>query len=631
MISKRSALAMILFVLLAACSSGPQPAGDGEKITTNQATRPERQQEIAPKQAPATLSEKQFVSVQTEALLSEPPPPAPMAAAAPQYFDRKSRSDLAAKSKARMKEAPIGVVADLPSIPIASSQESYNPESESGFTLAQTTPLSTFSIDVDTASYANVRRFLNDGMMPPAGAVRAEEMINYFHYDYPEPTQGEIAIHSELGQSPWRDDASILKIGLKAKELTSAPPPSNLVFLVDVSGSMQDENKLPLLRQALHMLTDELATNDRIAIVTYAGNDRVALPPTSGSQKATIHQAIDGLEAMGSTNASGGIVTAYHLAEQNKIADGNNRVILASDGDFNVGVTSRGELEKLISQKRQSGIYLSVLGFGIGNYHDDNMELLADKGNGNYNYIDSLLEAKKVLVKQRIANLFTLANDVKIQVEFNPARVGAYRLIGYDNRRLASEDFNDDKKDAGEIGVGHTVTALYEILPPGAAGLPKIDKLKYQKQITTGAQANAQANAQENAQANGEELATIKLRYKPKGATDSVLVEQPVTGQPLALDKTSDDFRFASAVAGFAMLLNDSQYKGKLDYPLVNKLAAASRGKDTDGYRSEFQRLVETAATLTKYPKGKQTGTELMETAPPAVPRVVPLAVPQVK
>ena len=423
--------------------------------------------------------------------------------------------------------------------------------------------------------------------MPPKGAVRVEEMINYFHYDYPEPAKGDIAIHTELGQSPWRDSASILKIGIKAKELATAPPPSNLIFLVDVSGSMQDDNKLPLLRQALHILTDELAANDRITIVTYAGSDRVALPPTNGDQKTVIHQAIDGLVASGSTNASGGIVTAYRLAEQNKIEGGNNRIILASDGDFNVGVTSRDELEKLIAQKRQSGVYLSVLGFGTGNYHDDNMELLASKGNGNYNYIDSLLEAKKVLVKQRIANLFTLANDAKIQVEFNPALVGAYRLIGYDNRRLASEDFNDDKKDAGEIGVGHTVTALYEILPPNAAGLPKVDKLKYQNQVTT----------------DGNELATIKLRYKPQGAKDSILIEQLVTNQPLPLDKTSDDFRFAAAVAGFAMLLTDSEHKGALDYPLVTKLATASRGKDADGYRGEFLRLVEIAATLSKYPK----------------------------
>ena len=600
MISKRSVLAMILLVLLAACTTEPQPAGDEGKTALDRGTGVENGQEMSHKQATATSADKKLAAVEaapTQA--SAPPPSAPMdAAAAPQ-----DRFMALVKPALRTKQE-VMVVGYQPPFPVVESRESYNPQNESGFTLAQTTPLSTFSIDVDTASYANIRRFLNNGMMPPAGAVRAEEMINYFHYDYPEPTKGDIAIHSELGQDPWRDDAAILKIGLKAKELTSAPPPSNLVFLVDVSGSMQDGNKLPLLQQSLHMLTDELADGDRIAIVTYAGDDRVALPSISGGQKTAIHRAIDGLEAMGSTNASSGIVTAYRLAEQNKISGGNNRVILASDGDFNVGVTSRDELEKLIAAKRQSGIYLSVLGFGAGNYHDDNMELLADKGNGNYHYIDSLLEGRKVLVKERIANLFTLANDVKIQVEFNPALVGAYRLIGYDNRRLASEDFNDDKKDAGEIGVGHTVTALYEILPPNAAGLPKVDKLKYQTPATTGAQANADANAQ----ANGNELATIKLRYKPQGVNDSILVEQPVAGQPLALDQTSDDFRFAAAVAGFAMLLTDSEHKGQLDYPLVTKLAAAGRGKDADGYRSEFQRLVETAATLVKYPKGKRTG-----------------------
>ena len=594
MISKRSVLAIIFLVLLAACNSGPQLSGDKGKTTVSQEiSTGTRQKMAADQQALKNSTNKPApppVSLQAAVQMEAAPAsgPAPIAL---------NKTSMAAGSKLRQPAPAASVVAYQPSLPLVDGQESYNSENEGGFVLAQSSPLSTFSIDVDTASYANVRRFLNSGVMPPAGSVRAEEMINYFHYDYPEPAKGDIAIHAELGQSPWHDGAAILKIGLKAKELATTPPPSNLVFLVDVSGSMQDENKLPLLRQALHMLTDELTDNDRMSIVTYAGDDRVALPPTSGSQKAAIHRVIDSLEAGGSTNASGGIVTAYKLAEQNKIAGGNNRIILASDGDFNIGVTSRGELEKLITQKRQSGIYLSVLGLGVGNYHDDNMELLADKGNGNYNYIDSLLEAKKVLIKQRIANLFTLANDVKIQVEFNPARVGAYRLIGYDNRRLASEDFNDDKKDAGEIGVGHTVTALYEILPPGAAGLPKVDKLKYQNQDA--------ANAQES---GGNELATIKLRYKPKAAENSVLVEQPVAGQALALDKTSDDFRFATAVAGFAMLLTDSQYKEKLDYPLVTKLVAASRGKDADGYRSEFQRLVETAATLAKYPKSKANG-----------------------
>ena len=585
-------LATAFFLLLTACDSGLRIKA---KTTPDQQTTTANKQEMAlgqPTAKPAARAQQPVVQADAAAL-TEAAPALVAAAPAPMMNAARTRLD---KSKA--------VVAYRQPFPVAQSQESYNPQSESGFTLAQATPLSTFSIDVDTASYANVRRFLNANSLPQKGAVRAEEMINYFHYDYPEPANGDIAIHSELGQSPWRQGASILKIGLKAKDLTTAPPPSNLVFLVDVSGSMQDENKLPLLQQALHMLTDELAATDRIAIVIYAGNNRVALASTSGSQKETIHRAISQLVAGGSTNASGGIVTAYKLAEENKIPGGNNRVILASDGDFNVGITSRDELEKLIVAKRESGIYLSALGFGMGNYHDDNMELLADKGNGNYNYIDSLLEAKKVLVKQRIANLFTLANDVKIQVEFNPARVAAYRLIGYDNRRLASEDFNNDKKDAGEIGVGHTVTALYEILPPGAAGVPNVDKLKYQSQTLAG----------------GGELATIKLRYKPKGAKDSILVEQPVKGEPLPLDKTSDDFRFAAAVAGFAMLLADSEHKGGLDYPLVTKLAAASRGKDEDGYRSEFLRLVETAATLAKYPKGGQNGAETMKAAPQPMP-----------
>ncbi|MDR3090140.1 MAG: VWA domain-containing protein [Desulfobulbaceae bacterium] len=585
MISKRSALAISLAALLlplVACSPRPQTPDNGaqssakeKQLATVKTTRPS---------APPTKALEAAAPV-AEANLALERVAEPISLA--KSGDSKIRSDSARLAQPVASMMAVGYHSPFP---VATSHESYDPTRQSGFILAKTTPLSTFSIDVDTASYANVRRFINDNMMPPPGAARAEEMINYFHYDYPEPRQGEIAIHSELGQNPWRAAANLLKIGLKAKELHTAPPPSNLVFLIDVSGSMNSPDKLPLLQQALHMLTDELAETDRMAIVTYAGDERVALPSTGGGDKAIIHQAINQLAAFGSTHASAGIITAYQLAEQGKIPGGNNRVILASDGDFNVGVTSRDELEKLIESKRQTGVYLSALGFGTGNYKDDNMELLADKGNGNYNYIDSISEAKKVLVKERIANLFTLANDVKIQIEFNPALVGAYRLIGYENRRLASEDFNDDKKDAGEIGVGHTVTALYEILPPDAKDLPTVDALKYQSQSGAG----------------GAELATIKLRYKPKGAKHSMLVEQPVTGPPLALDKTSDDFRFASAVAGFAMLLGDAQQKGQLDYPLVIKLAAASRGTDADGYRGEFVRLVESAATLTKYRREAQ-------------------------
>ena len=473
------------------------------------------------------------------------------------------------------------------------NRESYNAEEENDFISTANDPLSTFSIDVDTASYSNVRRLLNSGQLPPKGAVRIEELINYFSYEYPQPdSKHPFSVTTELGPSPWNDSHKLVRIGLKAKDIDKKDlPPSNLVFLIDVSGSMSASNKLPLLQKSLKMLVSQMGANDRISLVVYAGNDHVVLSPTAGSEQQKIITAIDSLGAGGSTHASSGITTAYQLAKQAFLPKGNNRIILASDGDFNVGITSRGELQKLVEEKRKSGIYLTVLGFGMGNYHDDTMEILADKGNGNYAYIDNLLEAKKVMVKEMSGTLFALARDVKIQVEFNPSKVGAYRLIGYENRVLADEDFNDDKKDAGEIGVGHTVTALYELIPVGATGQPTVDPLKYQKKT------------QEKQYA--KEFMTVKLRYKPLEASESVLLSTIVQENSLALKETSNDFRFASAVAAFGMLLSDSKYAKSVkdvkgaSWSQTLHLAKGAKGKDREGYRAEFIRLVEMAEILT--------------------------------
>ncbi len=464
--------------------------------------------------------------------------------------------------------------------------ESYNALTENGFISTANDPLSTFSIDVDTASYSNIRRFINQGTMPPVGAVRIEEMINYFSYSYPQPENSHpFSVTTELGACPWNDSHQLVRIGLKAKDIDKKNlPPSNLVFLIDVSGSMSAVNKLPLLQQSMKMLVKQLNIEDRVSIVVYAGNDSVVLEPTAGSEQQKIIAAIDALGAGGSTHASSGIITAYKLAEQTLMPEGNNRIILASDGDFNVGTTSRGELQKLIEEKRKTGVNLTVLGFGMGNYHDDTMEILADKGNGNYAYIDSLLEAKKVMVKEMSGTLFALASDVKIQVEFNPAKVGAYRLIGYENRALADEDFNDDKKDAGEIGVGHTVTALYELVPVGAAGLPLVDPLKYQKVQSALDSANT------------DELMTIKLRYKPAKQDKSVLLSAVVTDD---VDQNStSDFRFAASVAGYGMLLSGSKQAGSLNYDQLLSLAKGAKGDDAEGYRAEFIRLVEMTQLL---------------------------------
>ncbi len=450
-------------------------------------------------------------------------------------------------------------------------------------------PLSTFAIDVDAASYSNVRRFINNGQRPPKDAVRIEEMLNYFDYDYPAPDgQKPFSIYTEVGPAPWNPVHQLVLIGLQGKEIAHEDlPPANLVFLVDVSGSMAAPNKLPLLKSAFRLLANQLRPQDKVSIVVYAGAAGLVLPPTPGNEKSTILQALDKLEAGGSTAGGAGIKLAYNIARDNFMEGGNNRIILATDGDFNIGASSNADMERLIEKERQSGIFLTVLGFGMGNYKDSKMEILADKGNGNYAYIDNMREAKKVLVNELGGTLFTIAKDVKIQVEFNPARVQAYRLIGYVNRKLEAEDFNNDQKDAGELGAGHTVTALYEVVP---TGIPftggSVDTLKYQP------------NPLPADRGYGNELLTVKLRYKEPAGQVSKLLQTTVKTTDRRLSKTSDNFRWAAAVAEFGMVLRDSEYKGNSNPEEILKLARSARGRDPYGYRQEFIELVELAAAL---------------------------------
>lgn len=461
--------------------------------------------------------------------------------------------------------------------------EEYSSIEENIFREALKNPLSTFSIDVDAASYANVRRFINNGQRPPKDAVRIEELINYFDYDYSQPTnQHPFAIHTEISSAPWNSKHKLVHIGLQGKSIpTENLPASNLVFLIDVSGSMSDANKLPLLKSSFKMLVEQLRPNDHIAIVVYAGAAGLVLEPTSGSEKRKILDALDKLEAGGSTAGGAGIKLAYEVAKKNFKHNGNNRIILATDGDFNVGESSNAGMERLIEEKRKEGVFLTVLGFGMGNYKDSKMEILSDKGNGNYAYIDNITEARKVLVNEFGGTLFTIAKDVKLQVEFNPAKVKAYRLIGYENRVLKNEDFNNDKKDAGDLGSGHTVTALYEIIPVGVESeFFKIDDLKYQK-TTIDPKAN-----------RSEELMTIKFRYKKPDEDVSKLIVHPLVDSNIPLAKTSDNFRWSASVAAFGMLLRESEYIKNLSYDAVVQMAQLSKGEDKEGYRIEFINMV---------------------------------------
>ena len=478
----------------------------------------------------------------------------------------------------------------------AQSQGDFNTEeygrfTENEFLATGNHPLSTFSIDVDTASYSNVRRFINEGQLPPADAVRIEELINYFKYDYPEPEGDQpFSISTELAACPWRPAHKLVHVGLQGKRIATAnAPANNLVFLIDSSGSMNSPDKLPLLKSAFKLLIDQLREQDRVAIVAYAGSAGLVLPSTSGSNKETILSAIDKLEAGGSTAGGQGIQLAYQIAKRNFLAAANNRVILATDGDFNVGVSSDGELLRLIESERESGVFLTVLGFGTGNIKDSKMELLADKGNGNYAYIDTIHEARKALVTGLGGTLTAIAKDVKIQVEFNPAKVQAYRLLGYENRAMRAEEFNDDKKDAGELGSGHSVTALYEVIPVGVGTkLAHVDPLRYQSR-----KPSAEAFA-------GNELMTVKFRYKTPQGTESAMLARSLMDDDTRGVSASENTRFAAAVAEFGMLLRDSKLKGRSTFENCLALARESTGNDSDGYRAEFISLVERAAALNR-------------------------------
>ena len=468
--------------------------------------------------------------------------------------------------------------------------EEYDLINENIFLQPKHNPLSTFSIDVDGASYSNLRRMINNGGLPLKDAVRIEEMINYFDYEYATPEGGHpFSINTEVSVAPWNNKHRLVHIGLQGKQLDYENlGAANLVFLIDVSGSMNSANKLPLLKSSLKLLLNELGNRDRVAIVAYAGAAGLVLPSTPATEKDKILSALDNLKAGGSTAGGDGIKLAYKIAKQNLIEEGNNRVILATDGDFNVGVSSSSEMVRLIEEKRNDGIFLTITGFGMGNYKDGRMEQISNAGNGNYFYIDNIKEARKVFVTEMRATLFTIAKDVKIQVEFNPQKVKAYRLIGYENRMLKSEDFNDDKKDGGELGAGHTVTALYEVIPVGVKSsfVKDVDELRYQ---------NIKPRV-----IKSDELLTVKFRYKDPNGEKSKLIEKTLQDFEIELNETSDNFRFSAAVAGYGMLLRDSQFSGNLSFDDVVGLATKSKGDDVEGYRSEFIQLVRTSGLLAK-------------------------------
>lgn len=546
----------------------------------------------------------------TQAPQSAPPVPTPAPAPAPVLdhaaeVAKAANAAPAAEMRAVAPHAPLAMPRPyhLPP-PQAADRERYGQIEENGVKLVAQAPVSTFSIDVDTGSYSNMRRLLNAGRLPPADAVRVEELLNYFPYDYAQPADGRpFAVHTALAPAPWHPSNVLLRIGIKGKDIASgALPPANLVFLVDVSGSMDSPDKLPLLKSSLKLLVNRLRAQDRITLVTYASGTRVALPPTPGSDKAAISAAIDQLVAGGSTAGASGIALAYQAAQQGFIAGGINRVLLATDGDFNVGVTDFRQLKGMVEEKRKSGVSLSTLGFGTGNYNEQLMEQLADAGDGAYSYIDNLMEGNKVLANEMSSTLATIARDVKIQVEFNPATVKEYRLIGYENRMLAREDFNNDKVDAGDIGAGHTVTALYELTLAGQPGL--VDPLRYQPPAPT-----APTTPTGPASGRDGELAHVKLRYKLPAASTSQLMDIAVARQAIRpLAQGDDDFRFAAAVAGFGQALRGGKHTGHWGYAEAHALAQGARGADRFGYRGEFLKLVDLAQSLATSKPGDAAG-----------------------
>ena len=476
--------------------------------------------------------------------------------------------------------------------PLRTDTERYQKQPENPVKAVAQEPVSTFSIDVDTGSYANVRRFLNNGRLPPKDAVRIEEIVNYFPYSYPLPQDGRpFAVHTQTVDSPWQSEAKLIKIGIQAQDTAKKNlPPANLVFLVDVSGSMSSPDKLPLVKKALRLLTQQLRAQDKVTIITYASGEKLVLPPTSGKDKDTILRAVNSLEAGGATSGERALRMAYEEAQKAFVKNGINRILLATDGDFNVGVADTETLKSMVAEKRKSGISLSTLGFGTDNYNEEMMEQIADAGDGNYSYIDSEKEAKKVLQHQLTSTLATVAQDVKIQVEFNPAAVKEYRLVGYTNRTLRNEDFNNDKVDAGDIGSGHSVTALYEIIPQGKTGW--LADSRYQKAPA--------ANGSKN------EYAYVKVRYKLPGQSASKLIEQPVPARSIPLAQADADTRLALAAASYAQQLRGGEYNGKLDWSAIEKMAAATRAKDPYGFIAEFQELIGIAKSLSSKQPEKQ-------------------------
>jgi Ca-activated chloride channel family protein len=476
-----------------------------------------------------------------------------------------------------------------PPLPPDWNTEDYNAITPNIFHSPFTEPQSTFSIDVDTATYSNVRRMLNEGQLPQTNMIRIEELLNYFSYDYPQP-KGEVpfSVYTEMGLCPWNQKRNLVHIGIQGKKMDmSTAPANNLVFLLDVSGSMNDWNKLPLVKKSMQLLLDNMRPQDRIAIVVYAGAAGLALPSTSGEEKEKIIAALDNLEAGGSTAGGAGIKLAYKTALENMLRGGNNRIILCTDGDFNIGASSDADLTQIVEENRNKGVFLTVLGFGMGNYKDNKLELLADKGNGNYAYIDDLMEAKKVLVNEMGGTLYTIAKDVKIQVDFNPAHVKAYRLIGYENRMLRSEDFRDDTKDAGELGAGHTVTAIYEIIPAGSKEtVAELDSLRYlEYKVTDEAR-------------KSPEMMWVKLRYKLPNSDTSTEIATPVYNKTLGLEDVSAIYNFSAAVVGYGLLLQNSEHKGALTWDMVRAMAKENMGVDKEGYRKDFLDLIEKAAKL---------------------------------
>jgi Ca-activated chloride channel homolog len=522
--------------------------------------------------------------------------------AAKKYWESKSEANRKGKTRASIASEKMmhsaggmGLAPSMPSsmaygqpyAPIDISQESYDTINENKFQQSTEKPVSTFSIDVDTASYSNVRRMITQGVKPNIDAVRIEELVNYFNYNYETPQKGAFAVNLEYAPALWNKKHKVVRVGIKGKEMaTNKRPASNLVFLVDVSGSMNSPQKLPLVKASLRMLVEQMGENDKISLAVYAGAAGLALPPTTGDKKTKILAAIDNLEAGGSTNGAGGITLAYETAMENFIKGGVNRVILATDGDFNVGTTSREGLLDIVEKNAKKNVYLTILGFGMGNYKDGMMETLSNKGNGNYAYIDTQNEAKKVMVEQLSGTLVTIAKDVKIQIEFNPQLVKAYRLVGYENRLLKNEDFDNDAKDAGDIGAGHTVTALYEIVPQGVDIEPTSgESLKYQ----TFKKEKTIVAATEN---NSDELLTLKIRYKKPDGDVSEKQEFTLKNSGESFDNSSESLRFASAVALFGMLLRESEFVKEGDYATVVKTAKKSLGEDKNNYRQEFINLV---------------------------------------